>query len=199
MGGKKPRKTLLQLQDEVGVSDPAAHAKRQVGELDKTAQRSLAKRKFITDQLASDAKELKYIQHEMDELNKTYIPLCEQLDKKIEKRKNFLKQLDTCLKQQKGIFDTIKGTVGQRKLDDSKLSRKMATLKLQVERGYSLGMDSTFRQSNNFSLTKTGRSSSGGAMGMSSKLASSAATLPELGKTAPGNTMKRNESAPKNL
>lgn len=198
MGGKKPRKTLLQLQDEVGVTDPAAHAKRQVGELDKTAQRSLAKRKFITDQLASDTKELQHIQHEIDEINKTYLPLCKQLDEKLEKRKNFLKQLDICLKQQKGIFDTIKGTVGQRKLDDSKLSKKMASLNLQVQRGYSLGMDSTFRQSNKFSLTKTGNSR-GGTMGMSSKLGASAATLPELGRTAPGNTMKRNESAPKNL
>ena len=198
MSSKKPRKTLIQLQNEVGVSDPAAHAKRQVGELDKTAQRSLAKRKFITNQLASDAKELKHIQHEIDELNKSYLPLCKQLEDKLERRKKFLQQLDLCLQQQKGIFDTIRGTVSQRKLDDSKLSRKMASLNLQVQRGYSLGMDSTYRQSNKLSLTKTG-SSRGGTMGMSGKSGASAATLPELGRTAPGNTMKRNESAPNNL
>ena len=36
---------------ETTVADPAAHAKKQVSELDKTAKRSLAKRKFVTEQL----------------------------------------------------------------------------------------------------------------------------------------------------
>ena len=158
MGGhkteKKIRKTLIQLQDEFGVSDPSAHAKRQVGELDKTAQRSLAKRKATDDQLAADTKELKHLNAQIAELNKSYIPLCKGLEDKLERRIQFLKQLDLCLKNQKDIFNNIKGTVNRRKLDDSKLSRKMATMELTVQRGYSLGLDSTFRQSNKLSNTK---------------------------------------------
>ncbi len=45
----KIRKTLVQLAGETTVQDPATHAKRQVSELDKTAKRSLAKRKAANE------------------------------------------------------------------------------------------------------------------------------------------------------
>ena len=44
---KKIRKTLLQQQLESKVRDPAQHAKNQVSELDKTAKRSLEKRRYV--------------------------------------------------------------------------------------------------------------------------------------------------------
>ena len=56
----------------VGVRDPAAHAKRQVSELDKTAQRSLAKRKNCTDQLDADTKELQHINDQIERIKTRY-------------------------------------------------------------------------------------------------------------------------------
>ena len=65
--GKKsaPRKTLVQQQAETTVRDPAAHAKNQITELDKTAQRSLAKRKKCTEQVEADKKELAHIEEQI--------------------------------------------------------------------------------------------------------------------------------------
>jgi hypothetical protein len=44
---KKIRKTILQQAAESQVRDPAQHAKNQVSELDKTAKRSIEKRRFM--------------------------------------------------------------------------------------------------------------------------------------------------------
>jgi hypothetical protein len=59
---------LIFSENEVEVRDPAAHAKRQVGELDKTAQRSLAKRKNCNDQLEADRKELEHLNDQIDRI-----------------------------------------------------------------------------------------------------------------------------------
>ena len=71
--GRPPRKTLLQLQGEVEVKDPSSHAKKQVAELDKTAKKSLAKRKACTDQIAADKKELALRRDEWNALVDEYI------------------------------------------------------------------------------------------------------------------------------
>ena len=186
---KKPRKTLVQLQGEQSVKDPSQHAKRQVSELDKTAQRSLAKNKAIKEQLIADKKELEHLNHEIAELHKGYDPLVRDLKKKEEMKKHLLKQLDACTKQQRLIMDNVKDTVNRRKLDDMKLYSKMAMAKLENERGYSLGPSSTFRQSGALTLTKPGRS---GMKATKKGLAASTGKLPAIGG-AEG--MKRNESS----
>lgn len=188
--GTKPRKTLIQLQGEFGVKDPSAHAKRQVGELDKTAARSLAKRKFVTDQMASDTKELKHIDEEIAQLRKGYDPLCEELDFKVKQRKQLLETLDNCMKEQHMIMSNVKGTVNQRKQDDMKLSKRMAKAKLEAERGYSLGPQSTFSQSGRLPLTVT---KTAGGRTMKPGLAASTGKLPTIG--SPSGTLKRNESS----
>lgn len=48
----KSRKTLVELQSTYGVKDPSEHAKRQVGDLDKTAKKSKAKKKFMQEQVS---------------------------------------------------------------------------------------------------------------------------------------------------
>lgn len=60
-----PRKSLVQQQSETTVRDPAAHAKNQITELDKTAQRSLAKRKSCTEQVEADKKELAHVEEQI--------------------------------------------------------------------------------------------------------------------------------------
>ena len=69
----KPKKlTLVEQQGLIKVRDPSQHAKRQVGELDKTAKRSLAKRKACNDQLESDKKELEHINQQIAMIKKGY-------------------------------------------------------------------------------------------------------------------------------
>ncbi len=59
------RKTLVQLAGETTVRDPAAHAKHQVEELDKTAKHSQMKRKKCNDQIDADTKELAAIEEQI--------------------------------------------------------------------------------------------------------------------------------------
>jgi chromosome segregation ATPase len=190
----KPRKTLMQLQGEVGVTDPSQHARRQVSELDKTAQRSLAKKKFTMDQMASDTKELKHLDKEINELRKGYDPLCRDLAEKEKKRKELIKQLESCKNHNINILKEIKGTVVGSRLQDMKLFSKMAKQNLEVQRGYTLGPSSTFKQSGTLSLTKMGMSSTRGSTGGRGN-SKSAATLPPLGHSSDSKGLKRNESS----
>ncbi len=65
---KKERKSLVQLAAETKVRDPAAHAKNQVSELDKTAKRSMAKRKAAKEQIEADTKEIAALEVQIAEL-----------------------------------------------------------------------------------------------------------------------------------
>lgn len=65
----KKRMTLVQQQSLIGVTDPSAHAKRQVSELDKTAKKSKEKRKLCNEQMASDSKELAYLEEQIKALH----------------------------------------------------------------------------------------------------------------------------------
>lgn len=65
MNSSKARKTLIQLTSETQVRDPAAHAKLQVSELDKTAKRSQAKRKECNEAIEADNKELLHIEEQI--------------------------------------------------------------------------------------------------------------------------------------
>lgn len=64
----KPRKTLLEIAGEPNVRDPAAHARHQVAELDKTAKNSQAKRKHCIDQIEADKKEVEHLDHQIERL-----------------------------------------------------------------------------------------------------------------------------------
>lgn len=66
------RKTLMQLQAETTVRDPAAHAKNQITELDKTAKRSLDKRSKCTLQLEEDSKSLGQIEEQIQRIKLRY-------------------------------------------------------------------------------------------------------------------------------
>lgn len=72
------RKTLVQLQAETTVRDPAAHAKNQITELDKTAKRSLDKRTKCTLQLEEDSKSLGQIEEQIQRIRLRYVGICIQ-------------------------------------------------------------------------------------------------------------------------
>ena len=144
--GRPPRKTLLQLQGEVTVKDPSAHAKKQVAELDKTAKKSLAKRKACNEQLASDRKEIERLEVQIAQIHRQYDPLCESLKEAKDKKQALLRTLEQCSQEEKRMMSTMSETVTARKQDDSKLTRALATQKLEMERGFDLGPTSTFKQ-----------------------------------------------------
>lgn len=85
------------------MADPAAHAKKQVAELDKTAKRSLAKRKFVTEQLEKDRKEIEHIENQISRINERYLPLCEHLKECKEKKANLTEVLALCIKDEKKV------------------------------------------------------------------------------------------------
>jgi hypothetical protein len=75
-----------------------------------------------------------------------YDPLCEQLNDRLDRKSRLLVVLSTCIDDERRIMSDTKGTVHARKMDDFKLSSKMATMELQSLRGYTLSPESTFHQ-----------------------------------------------------
>jgi len=69
----KKRMTLVEQQSLMGVTDPSAHAKRQVAELDKTAKKSKEKRKLCNEQMEADTKELAYLEDQIKALHHKYV------------------------------------------------------------------------------------------------------------------------------
>lgn len=143
---KEKRKTLVEQAGEVQVRDPAAHARKAVSELDKTAKNSLLKRKACKTQLEEDSKELHHVEEQIARIRLRYDPLCSQLEEQKQQKINLLKMLDSCLNEEKRIMSTTKAVVSKRVMDDAKLSRKMISSELAEMRGYSLDPSSTFSQ-----------------------------------------------------
>jgi len=146
-GAAKKRLTLVEQQKLVGVKDPSQHAKRQVGELDKTAKKSKAKRKFCTEQMEGDKKEIAKIDEQLASIHMTYDPLCENLQDKLEKKAHLLQLLAQCKKSEKDMMTNMKQMVNQNMVKNYKQNRQAASFKLELERGFNLDKDSTFRQS----------------------------------------------------
>lgn len=142
----KTRKTLLQLQAETKVRDPAVHAKNQVRELDKTAKRTLSKRRQCSEQIETDKKELQHVEEQLNLLRSRYNTLCSHLNNAIGKRKLVIQTLESCVKEEKQIMGVTQGIVQCRMIEDSKLARTMATNEIQSQRGFSLGPESTYHQ-----------------------------------------------------
>lgn len=143
---KRERKTLLQLQGEVEVKDPSAHAKKQVAELDKTAKTSLSKRKACNDQILTDKKELERLEEQIAQIHRSYDPLCRTLLENKEKKESLVKMLEQCKLEERRMMGSMSQTVMVRKQDDSKLQKKMASQLLERERGFGMGSETTFKQ-----------------------------------------------------
>jgi hypothetical protein len=130
-----------------GPRDPAAHAKHQVSELDKTAKKSQAQRKKCNDNIEADTKEIHHLEEQIARIKLRYDPLCEALIAAKQKKEHMMKTLAQCMQDEKGIMTETKSTVKTRMLDDSKLLKKMASLELQTLRGFTMTPESTFYQS----------------------------------------------------
>jgi len=144
---KAARKTLVQMQSTYGVKDPSEHAKRQVSELDKTAKKSKEKKKFMLEQVESDKKEIAKLNEQIQSIHLTYDPLVAGLEAKLQQKKQLLELLETCKKQEKVMMTDMKGMVNANMVRNFKQNRNAATHKLEVERGFTVKPDSTFRQS----------------------------------------------------
>ena len=140
------RKSLVERAGEVKVKDPSSHAKRSVEELDKTAKKSLAKRKLCDEQLEADQKELHLIEEQIKNIRLRYDPLVQLLKENKEKKENLIKTLESCNTEEKNLMVNMKSTVHSRLKDDSKVSSKNATLQLAALRGFTMDSDSTFHQ-----------------------------------------------------
>lgn len=149
------RKTLLEMAGEPNVRDPAAHAKRQVEELDKTAKRSQLRRKLTEESIEADKKEIAQLEHQLGMMQTRYDPLCEHLNDIIAAKKELEVTLDQCLKDQKSIMGEVKGVIFGRRIEDSKVSRQMGSYELEKLRGYSLKPESTFYQGRGLNTTSS--------------------------------------------
>jgi septal ring factor EnvC (AmiA/AmiB activator) len=128
------------------VKDPSEHAKRQVAELDKTAKRSKEKKKAMLEQVDSDTKEIARIDEQLAAIHRTYDPLVAGLADKQAKKANLVALLEKCKNQEKSMMGTMKGMVNENVVRNFKQNRNMASYKLEVERGFTVQPESTFRQ-----------------------------------------------------
>jgi len=128
------------------VKDPSEHAKRQVAELDKTAKRSKDKKKTMLEQVEADTKEIARIDEQLAAIHRTYDPLVAGLADKQAKKANLIALLDKCKNQEKSMMGTMKGMVNENVVRNFKQNRNMASYKLEVERGFTVKPESTFRQ-----------------------------------------------------
>lgn len=147
VSSKKVRKTLVERVSECTVKDPSEHAKRQVSELDKTAKASQLKRKLARESIDNNTKELVKLDEQIRSIKLNYDPLCTQLQENKEKKEHLMKVLAQCTAQEHQIMGTVKETVIARRIDDNKLTKKLVTVKLAMERGFdTTDVNSTFKQ-----------------------------------------------------
>ena len=149
LGGenKKTRRTIAEQASDINIRDPAQHTRHQVSELDKQAKGGLAKRKFRLEQIDHDTKEIAQIDDEIFRIKQRYDPLCKSLEERRQKRKELMATLESCLKEEKRIMGETIQTVGQKKIDEMKLSRSFCSLEMAIQRGYTVTPESTFYQS----------------------------------------------------
>jgi hypothetical protein len=76
----------------------------------------------------------------------SYDPLCVQLEAKKHQKAELMKKLEACEIEERRVMGEMKTTVNNRKIDDSKLVRKMVSMQLKTLRGYGLDSSSTFHQ-----------------------------------------------------
>ena len=143
---EKARLSIAERAQASTVRDPSAHAKLQIAELDKTAKRSMMKRKLCNEKIESDAKEIQQIEDQIQMLKLRYDPLCQSLAEAKERKQHLISMLESCSGTEKRIMQDTKDTVHARMIDDCKLSKKISTMELQSLRGFTMTPESTFHQ-----------------------------------------------------
>lgn len=146
-GEKKLRRSIAEQAQDINIRDPAQHTRHQVSELDKQAKSGMTKRKFRLEQIDHDTKEIAQIDDEIFRIKQRYDPLSKSLEERKQRRKELLETLESCLKEEKRIMGETIQTVGQKKIDEMKLSRSFCSLEMAIQRGYTVTPESTFYQS----------------------------------------------------
>lgn len=98
------RKTLIDRVKDTVVRDPAAHARLQVSELDKTATRSKMARKLCNDNIEMDLKHISSIDDQISLLKLRYDPLCDHLNHCKEKRRHLQETLESCIGEEHKVL-----------------------------------------------------------------------------------------------
>ena len=129
------------------MNDPTEHSKRQVAELDHTAKRSKEKKRIMQEQVEADTKEIARIDEQLAAIHRIYDPLVAGLAEKQAKKANLIALLEKCKSQEKAMMGTMKGMVNENVVRSYKQNRNLASYKLEMERGFTVKTESTFRQS----------------------------------------------------
>ena len=142
----KPRKTLMQLQQEQGVADPLAQAKSQLREIENTALKSQERRRLKEEESERARIELAHTERQIALIESRYKELCGHLDQSRRDREELVRAMDEGKQSAMQILAVTKDSIRSQNFRIAKLTRSQARLELQQNRGYDLGPSSTFRQ-----------------------------------------------------
>lgn len=173
VGNEIKRKTLMEMQEEIKIKDPANMARLQVSELDKTMKVSLARVHSSGIQLENDRKELAHIEDQMSRIMSRYEPLCELIQANKAKKEQLLSALNTINTEERKITGESKASLSRRRVEDAKMLRRAASLELSSCRGFDVSLASTYRPNDSMMSTITSNpsqylsSTMGKSMGLS--------------------------------
>lgn len=142
----KQRKTLVQLQQEQGVTDPLAQAKSQLREIENTALKSQERRRQKEEESERARTELEHTERQIALIESRYKELCGHLEYSRREREALAKAMDEGKLGAMQILAVTKDSIRSQNFRIAKLTRSQARLELQQNRGYSVGPSSTFRQ-----------------------------------------------------
>ena len=109
----------------------------------------------MLEQVELDTKEIARIDEQLAAIHRTYDPLVAGLADKQAKKANLVALLEKCKNQEKSMMGTMKGMVNENVVRNFKQNRNMASYKLEVERGFTVKPESTFRQRGSATGTST--------------------------------------------
>lgn len=142
----KQRKTLVQLQQEQGVTDPLAQARSQLREIENTALKSQERRRLKEEASERARTELVHTERQIALIEGRLSDLCSHLERSRRDRESLIHAMNEGRHSTMNILTATKESIRAQNFRIAKLSRSQAMLELQQSKGYSLGAESTFRQ-----------------------------------------------------
>jgi hypothetical protein len=97
------RKTLVQIQGEMGVRDPFGYANSQVRELEMTAMKSKIKKVSKLEEIEKAKVDLNILDQQILLINGRYKDLCKHLDESKNSRADLMRIFEACKKDSMGV------------------------------------------------------------------------------------------------
>ena len=123
------------------------HAKRRIEALDKMVHALKSRRKLCGESMVADEEKMHWIDMEMGQINKLYLPLQAQMKERIETRDRVKAQLELAEKTMRQILSQTKGTAFAGRIANARMTSKDASAKLTEQRGFSVDPSTTFHPS----------------------------------------------------